>query len=138
MSRITPSLLQKSSKHVKMDSSNSFCFYFYMIYIFGYFCRLCCLSWKSKMTCGGIALKFFASPRLEVRPIGKIKPVSTMARLWHNVMYHLKQWLPFVLWLNDSNNPWLMLSLSPMQPRLSIYINSWSVCKLDSWKFCVW
>lgn len=31
------------------------------------------------MTSGGIALKFFASLRLEIRPTGKIKSVSTLA-----------------------------------------------------------
>lgn len=30
-----------------------------------------------EVTSGGIALKFFASVRLEIRPIGKIKSVST-------------------------------------------------------------
>lgn len=31
-----------------------------------------------EVTSGGIALKFFASLRLEIRPIGKIKSVSTI------------------------------------------------------------
>lgn len=42
------------------------------------------------MTSGGIALKFFASLRLEVRPTGKIKSVSSIILSQHNLLYHLQ------------------------------------------------
>lgn len=36
-----------------------------------------------EVTSGGIALKFFASVRLEIRSTGKIKSVSTSAFFFH-------------------------------------------------------
>lgn len=41
------------------------------------FCKIGVYYGNPEVTSGGIALKFFASVRLEIRPTGKIKSVST-------------------------------------------------------------
>lgn len=42
------------------------------------FCKIGVYYGNPEVTSGGIALKFFASVRLEIRPTGKIKSVSTI------------------------------------------------------------
>lgn len=59
---------------------------FHFLFFFFSWLTICCCTWFGKIgvyygnpevTSGGIALKFFASLRLEIRPTGKIKSVST-------------------------------------------------------------
>lgn len=45
-----------------------------------------------EVTSGGIALKFFASVRLEIRPIGKIKSVSPNLPILANFCLFLLIW----------------------------------------------
>lgn len=42
------------------------------------FCKIGVYYGNPEVTSGGLALKFFASVRLEIRPIGKIKSVSAI------------------------------------------------------------